>query len=98
MSNNPDDKPPQIIIYEADDNIANVSVRIEGETVWLTNLQLAQLFQVSKSTVSEHIKNIFDSGELSFDAVVRNFRTTAADGKTYDSMAQKTNDKELENK
>ena len=83
MTNEPDNKPPQIIIYETDDKVARVSVRLEDETVWLANLQLAQLFKVSKATVSEHIKNIFDSGELSPDAVVRNFRTTAAAGKTY---------------
>ncbi len=79
-----DEKPPQVIIYETADGIAKVSVRLEDETVWLTNLQLAQLFQVSRATVSEHVKNIFDSSELSPEAVVRNFRTTAADGKSYD--------------
>jgi hypothetical protein len=83
MTTEPDNRPPQIIIYETDEKVAKVSVRLEDETVWLTNLQLAELFQVSKSTVSEHIKNIFESAELSPDAVVRNFRTTAADGKTY---------------
>lgn len=83
MSDEPENKPPQIIIYETDDKVARVSVRLEDESVWLTNAQLAQLFQVSKSTVSEHIKNIFDSGELLPDSVVRNFRTTATDGKTY---------------
>jgi hypothetical protein len=83
MTTEPDNRPPQIIIYETDDKVAKLSVRLEDETVWLTNLQLAELFQVSKSTVSEHIKNIFESAELSPDAVVRNFRTTAADGKTY---------------
>lgn len=84
MTNESDDKPPQVIIYETEDKVARVSVRLEDETVWLTNLQLSQLFKVAKATVSEHIKNIFDSGELSPDSVVRNFRTTAADGKTYD--------------
>ena len=84
MTNESDDKPPQVIIYETDDKVARVSVRLDGETVWLTNLQLSQLFKVSKATVSEHIKNIFDSGKLMPDSVVRNFRTTAADGKTYD--------------
>jgi hypothetical protein len=83
MNDEPENKTPQIIIYETDDKVARVSVRLEDESAWLTNAQLAQLFQVSKSTVSEHIKNIFDSGELSSDSVVRNFRTTAADGKTY---------------
>ena len=53
MTNEPDHKPPRIIIYETDDKVARVSVRLEGETVWLTNLQLSQLFKVSKATVSE---------------------------------------------
>jgi hypothetical protein len=84
MSIDPESNPPQILIYETDDKIAKVSVRLVDESLWLTNLQLAQLFQVSKATVSEHIKNIIDGGELSPDSVVRNFRTTAADGKSYD--------------
>ena len=72
------------IVISTDDKVARVSVRLDDETVWLTNLQLSQLFKVSKATVSEHIKNIFESGELMPDSVVRKFRTTAADGKTYD--------------
>jgi len=83
MSDEPENKPPQIIIYETDDKVARVSVRLEDESVWLTNAQLAQLFHVSKSTVSEHIKNIFDCGELLSEATVRNFRTVATNGKTY---------------
>jgi hypothetical protein len=79
-----DENHPEIIIYEGDDNLAKVEVKLEGDTVWLTNLQLSQLFDVTKSTISEHIKNIFDSEELAYDLVVRKFRTTAADGKTYD--------------
>lgn len=83
MNDEPENKPPQIIIYETDDKVARVSVRLEDESAWLTNAQLAQLFQVSKSTVSEHIKNIFDSGELLPESTVRNFRTVATNGKTY---------------
>lgn len=79
-----DNQTPQVIIYETDDNVIRVSVRMEDETVWLNNLQLAQLFHVTKSTISEHIKNILASEELSSEAVVRKFRTTASDGKTYD--------------
>ncbi len=79
-----DNKESQIIIYETDDRVIRVSVRMEDETVWLNNLQLAELFHVSKSTISEHIKNILASEELAFEAVVRKFRTTASDGKTYD--------------
>jgi hypothetical protein len=83
MPEQPENKPPQIIIYETDDKVARVSVRLEDESAWLTNAQLAQLFQVSKSTVSEHIKNIFDAGELVSEATVRNFRTVASNGETY---------------
>lgn len=70
----------EIIIYATEDNLAKVEVRMEGETVWLTNLQLSQLFDVSKSTISEHVKNIFDSGELDSDATVRKFRTVRQEG------------------
>ena len=84
MINESGNQQPQVIIYETGDSVIKVSVRLQDETAWLTNLQLAELFEVSKSTVSEHIKNIFASEELSPDAVVRKFRTTAADGKSYD--------------
>jgi len=84
MTNETGNPPPQVIIYETEDKVIRVNVRLEDESAWLTNLQLAELFEVSKSTVSEHIKNIFASEELSSDAVVRKFRTTAADGKSYD--------------
>ena len=81
MNNNtPENTPPKVIIYEADGAMAKISVRLEGETVWLTNLQLAQLFQCTKSTVSEPIKNIFDSGELARNATVRNVRTVQIEG------------------
>ena len=84
MTNKTGNPAPQVIIYETEDKVIRVNVRLEDESAWLTNLQLAELFEVSKSTVSEHIKNIFASEELSSDAVVRKFRTTAADGKSYD--------------
>lgn len=53
------------------------------ETIWLSQSRMAELFQRSKQTISEHLRNIFDEGELNENSVVRNFRTTAADGKTY---------------
>jgi hypothetical protein len=59
-------------------------VRLEEETVWLTQAQLCELFQKSKATISEHISNVFAEGELVESSVVRNFRTTASDGKSYD--------------
>jgi len=73
----------EIIIYEGDSGQPNIEVRVEGDTVWLTQAQLVELFDSSKANVSEHIKHIFDEGELQRDSVVRNFRTTAKDGKNY---------------
>ena len=73
----------EIIIYESDDGKPRISVRVENETVWLTQAQLVELFHSSKANVSEHIKHIFEEGELEPNSVVRKFRTTAADGKNY---------------
>ncbi|MFN9303945.1 MAG: virulence RhuM family protein [Candidatus Kapaibacterium sp.] len=74
-----------IIIYQTEDGKTKIETRLEDETVWLTQAQLCELFQKSKATVSEHIKNIFEEGELDSNSVVRNFRTTAADGKSYNT-------------
>ena len=63
--------------------MTKIDVRFEDETVWLTQAQLCDLYQTSKSNISEHIKHIFEEGELEEDSVVRKFRTTAADGKNY---------------
>lgn len=71
------------LIYQNPDSAADIEVYLEGETVWLTQAQMAELFQSSKSNLSEHIKRIFEEGELEEDSVVRKFRTTAADGKRY---------------
>lgn len=82
MENN---KPKnEIIIYQTEDGTPCIEVRIEGETVWLTQGQLVVLFQSSKANISEHIKHIFEESELKRESVVRNFRTTATDGKNYD--------------
>ena len=75
----------EIIIYQTDDGLTHIDVKMEDETVWLTQAQLVQLYQTSKSNVSEHIKHIFEEGELEENAVVRKFRTTAADGKNYNT-------------
>lgn len=74
-----------IIIYQTEDGQTRIETRLEDETVWLTQAQLCELFQKSKATVSEHVKNIFAEGELEETSVVRKFRTTAADGKKYDT-------------
>ena len=78
-------KNGEIVIYKSEDGHIKVDVLFEGETVWLTQAQICELFGKSKSTISEHIKNIFEEGELNIDSVVRNFRTTASDGKEYDT-------------
>lgn len=65
--------------------ILKINTRLQDETVWLSQAQLCELFQKSKATVSEHIKNVFEEGELDAGTVVRNFRTTASDGKSYDT-------------
>ncbi len=72
-----------IIIFDAESQ--QVEVRLEGETVWLAQKQMAELFDKNVRTVSEHIRNIFREGELEEGSVIRNFRITAADGKTYDT-------------
>ena len=72
----------EMILYTAADGGIQIKVTLEDETVWLTLDQMAQLFGRDKSTVSRHIKNIFEEGELQRDSVVANFATTASDGKT----------------
>ncbi|MDV0445805.1 hypothetical protein MmiAt1_14020 [Methanimicrococcus sp. At1] len=75
----------EFIIYQTEDGQTKVDVRMENETVWLTQAQMVELFQSSKTNISEHIRHIFEEGELMENSVVRNFRTTAADGKNYDT-------------
>ena len=72
-----------MIIYTANDGKTKIDVRLEEETLWLTQAQMCELYQTSKSNVSEHIKHIFEEDELNEESVVRKFRTTAADGKEY---------------
>ena len=73
----------QILLYQSSDGSTRVEVRLQEETVWLSQLQMAQLFLKDKSVISRHLKNIFDERELMRDSVVAEFATTAADGKTY---------------
>jgi hypothetical protein len=70
----------QIVIYESQDGITKIDVQLQGETVWLSLDQMAELFQRNKSTVSRHISNIFKEGDLERDSVVAKNATTAADG------------------
>ena len=73
----------QIIIYKTEDGQTKIEVRFDGETVWLTQNALAELFQTTKQNISQHIKNIIGEGELKENSVVKDFLTTAADGKSY---------------
>jgi len=73
----------EIIIYQTEDGATKINVRLDGNSVWVTQTDLVELFQSSKSNISEHIKHIFEEGELNETAVVRKFRTTAPDGKNY---------------
>ena len=75
----------EIIIYQTDDGAVKIDVQMSDDTVWLTQQQMAELYQTSKSNVSEHIKHIFEEGELQENSVVRKFRTTASDGKNYNT-------------
>jgi hypothetical protein len=81
----------EIIIYQSQDGSVKVDVRLEEETVWLTQEQMATLFGKAKSTISEHIKNLFTEGELDEKVVVRKFRITTQHG----AMAGKTQEAEV---
>ncbi|MFO7789585.1 MAG: RhuM family protein, partial [Bacteroidales bacterium] len=70
----------QIILYQAEDETTSLEVRVEDETVWLTQAQIVNLFASSKANVSEHIAHIFDTGELQKSSTVRKFRTVQNEG------------------
>lgn len=73
------DTSNEIILYQPDSSV-KLEVRLEDETVWLNQAQIVELFASSKANISEHIKNIFDSGELTKEATVRKFRTVRQEG------------------
>ena len=75
----------ELLLYQDENGSTQIEVRLENENVWLTQAQLVTLYQSSKANVSEHIKHIFEEGELEETAVVRKFRTTATDGKSYNT-------------
>jgi len=74
---------PQFLIYQSEDGTTRVDVRLQEQSLWLSQKQLTELFGKAKGTISEHIKHIFEDSELEPGAVVRLFRTTATDGKQY---------------
>ena len=79
------DNNGDIIIYQSDDGLTHIDVKIENETVWLNQSQMAELFQTTKQNISYHIGNCFKEGELNENSVVKDFLTTAADGKPYNT-------------
>ena len=75
-----------IILYTTPDGVSKIEVTLQNETVWLTLDQMAELFQRNKSTVSRHIKNIFENGELNEEEVVAFFATTTQHGAIKDKV------------
>ncbi len=75
----------QMILFTTNDGGVSLDVRMDEDTVWLSLDQMAALFQRDKSTISRHIKNVFEEGELERQSVVAKYATTASDGKVYHS-------------
>jgi hypothetical protein len=73
----------QVILYTSEDGKSQLQLRAEGGTVWLSQLEMAELFQTSKQNVAKHLKAIYSDQELSEESVVNHWLTTAADGKSY---------------
>ena len=73
----------QFLLYQTPDGDSQIEVKLQDDTVWLSLDQMAELFQRNKSTISRHIKNVLEDGELEADSVIANFATTATDGKKY---------------
>lgn len=83
QGNGPDEnmtEPQQFLIYQSEDGSTRIDVMLEAETLWLSQKQLTELFGKAKGTISEHIKHIFDDGELTPAATVRLFRTVQSEG------------------
>lgn len=76
----PDEPPAGLVLYTLPDGSARLQLRIQHETLWLTQRQLAELFQKSPPTINEHIQNIFSEGELPPEATIRKFRIVQAEG------------------
>ena len=76
----------EVLLYQTEDGLSRVEVHLIDETMWLTQKQMSELFQKDVRTINEHIQNIFTEQELQPDSVIRNFRITAADGKSYETQ------------
>ena len=74
------EKYGEIVIFQSDDGLVKIDVSMHDDTVWLNLEQMSQLFDRDKSTISRHIKNVFDEGELQYDSTVANFATVQNEG------------------
>ena len=74
------------LVFTKQNSLDSIEVRVQDENVWLTQDGIARLFDKGRSTIAEHLQTVFKEGELSEDSVCRNFRQTAADGKTYNCL------------
>ncbi len=85
MKKNKEQVPIQseLILYQTEDGHTHIEVRLQDETVWMSQLAMAELFQSTKQNISLHLNNVFDEGELLEKRVVKEYLTTAADGKNY---------------
>jgi len=72
-----------LILYTTEDGASRIQLRADGQTVWLTQLEMAEVFAATKQNISLHLKNLFEDRELDEDSVVKESLTTAADGKRY---------------
>ena len=81
-----DDPKSQLLFYQAPNGRTRLEVRLQGETVWLTQAQMAELFQRERTVITKHIRNLFEEGELVENSVCANYAQTAADGKTYQTV------------
>ena len=77
-----------VVVYRTEDNTLQLDVQVKGDTVWLTQQQIAELFGVKQPAISKHLSNIFKEGELEKDSVHSILEYTAADGKVYSTPAQ----------
>lgn len=82
---NTDKSDNKIILYQDENGITKVSVRFSDEDLWLTQIQIAEIYDTTKQNIGQHVKNILTDGELSETSVVKDFFTTAADGKNYNT-------------
>lgn len=78
-----------LLIYQSEDGVTRIETRLEGETVWLTQAQMADLFQKGRTTITEHIKHIFEEGELEEEVVCRKYRHTTQHGAIEDKMQER---------